>query len=875
MLFYVGIIFFSATVESLNVEVRLNQTNMSTDLKILHNAAIPFVLSLPSEDVLEDNGSSVENIGKGISRYISEGLFSAIEAMRDEAADQQQGTTTSAWVLATDILGPTWFSKVGDGHLPSGIAPQLLTHIALTPARCRSSALFTARMWKDLPNAVDQMSSQILSPRWRLSSFGLEALCDPTAYHLAPILNTLNAFEMMMTSIFFAAAEVSNQPAAGLTPAIAMDQYLDANNPASTLGIGLALARAERIVCLFCGTLASIVAWKRRVHQRSGGRILPSITHSPEEGLEENILDRAASFVNPRGSEEVIEGYSSPFLQATLMNNRGYAVPSIKLTLVTVLLSKRFLPAFEGSFYETILGTRVLSHLAPLMSAEYGYLLARADALAVKRMVDDSQTLPPICQIEKQRRNRLSEIERRAEAAIPKGVSIIDPYRDSDPSGRKKSVDTRGVDDFHREVRRVMDSRPNLSVEEAVKTIFGSPQTHGRQLVFSNFAGTGLPSVSLYCLWNFMALATGGRVTIRPDKTIPYPVVGRLCRRLLAQCLLIDFHAILRCSKCSAGIVAKTNDAFGFVDTLRHGQDAEIRAKTNRAFGHKARTVIDGFRSMLQLRWADPPYTAENGRVQLAAVDYKTELLLKDNPTLYTDLQLTSSQQSKGYALFAVYALLASALVLEEGHGTVSARHKHSTKWADTVMTVLGRSPSINNEHRPSEQEKELRKTYPTPIDDKDNDLLCFAAVWALRNAVRMRRNVQNKINPGFPGAPLPLINALDGNEDSLQRILDHPALRPEFERHNHRISIVFSAFEHLITAREGDTAHGWTVSAALRKLGQSREGHNSDVKGYANHTHPFADRGELYWSADRLQQLSKDDLSILNAFPLTEYDLD
>lgn len=133
---------------------------------------------------------------------------------------------------------------------------------------------------------------------------------------------------------------------------------------------------------------------------------------------------------------------------------------------------------------------------------------------------------------------------------------------------------------------------------------------------------------------------------------------------------------------------------------------------------------------------------------------------------------------------------------------------------------------------------------------------------------------MQSRINPGFPGAPLPLINALDGNEDSLQRILEHPALRPESERHNRRISIVFSAFEHFIAAREGDTAHGWAVSAALRKLGQSRGGQNSKVKGHANHTHPFVDRGELYWSADRLQHLSRDDLSILNAFPLTEFDL-
>lgn len=842
---------------------------MSAGLKILHDAAIPFVLSLPSEDALEDNGSPIEDIGRGHHRYISEGLFSAIEAMRDEATDRHQGPE-SAWVLATDILGPTWFSRVGDGNLPSGIAPRLLTHIALTPARCLGSALFTARMWKDLPDAVDQMSRQILSPRWRLSSYGLEALCDPAAFHMTPILNTMNAFEMMMTSTFFAAAEVSNQPT-GTTPTIAMDQYLDANNPGSTLGIGLALARIERIVCLFCGTLAGIVAWKRRVHQRSGGRTLPSITHPPRDGLEEDILDRAATFVSPRGTEETSEYSSSPFLQATLMNNRGYAVPSIKLTLVTVLLSKRFLPAFEGSFYETILGTKVLSHLAPLMSAEYGYLLARADALAAKRMVSDSQT---ISETEKQRRNRLSEMERRAEAAIPKGVSIIDPYRDPDPSGRKKPVDTRGVDDFHREVRRVMDSRPDFSVEEAVKTIFGSPQTNGRQLIFSNFAGTGLPDVSLYCLWNFMSLATGGRATIRPDKTIPNPIVGRLCRRLLAQCLLIDFHAILRCSRCSAGIVAKTNDAFSFVDTLRHGQDADVRAKINKAFGPNTNTVVDGFRSLIQLRWADPPYTAENGRVQLASVDHKTELLLKDNPALYTDLQLTSSHRSKGYALFAVYALLASALVRGGERGDVNARHRYSIKWANAVMSVLGRSPSIDNRNRSSEQEDALREAHFTPTEDRDSDLLCFAAVWALRNAVRMRRIVQSRINPGFPGAPLPLINALDGNEDSLQRILEHPALRPESERHNRRISIVFSAFEHFIAAREGDTAHGWAVSAALRKLGQSRGGQNSKVKGHANHTHPFVDRGELYWSADRLQHLSRDDLSILNAFPLTEFDL-
>lgn len=771
--------------------------------KILHTVTSRFVLALPSEDAETDLSP------RG---YVSEGLLNTLIAMNKK-------TDSSLWALATDVLGPTWFSEKS-GY--SKTAP-LRTHVAMTPEACEASSLFARNAWQSLPDAVESVSAKVLSPHWRLSSIGLEVLSDTTSLNATPLLNAFNAFEVMMESAFFSAWDLANSNSNEGFSSVAMDTSL---MRATSQNISnLILARLDRIVSLFCHTLVGIVAWKRNVFDRLEGMRVPSIVTRPHDHLEEEILERVDRFVRQRKES------------ATLMRGEDYAVPSIKTTAVVVGDTENFLPFFRGAFYDTVLGSRVMDKLEPLLSAEYGFVLARAETFRLSTAAEN--------EVEKKRRAALSESERRAEDAVPKGVTVF-PYET-----KAGEWDTRGVDDLHREVKREMKNDPSLSVEDAVKIIFN------RQLLFSNFAITRARGVAVfYCLWNMLFLAAGIKAMSTPSCISS----GRMRRRLLVDNILLDFHALLRCPTCSVGIAVKMSDSFAFVDTLRHGREEDVIHKMKRAFGdtvlqfkdHPAK-LQEAFKSLLELRWPETPHTATVGRKKLAEVDRQTQMLYLKDKAEFTKIQMVSSQRAVGYALFGVYALLASSLYDDDDSDDVKS---NSPSWLQTVDSVLRASPTGTGMKNPRGL---------TPPQTRVNDLLCAAGVWSLRNAVRMKRWVLSKYDSGFPGAPLPLINVLGGNEVWLERIMEHPALNAPSDG---TVSDIFAQFQDHVDAARGNVSLSYAVYAALSALGRKVSSSSA-----GRDTHPFSDRGDMVWSASRIEAMTKEELSALVVFPLTEYD--
>ncbi|XP_076037225.1 uncharacterized protein LOC143022764 [Oratosquilla oratoria] len=732
------------------------------------------ILGLTSEDV----ENSILASRKKQQRYASEALLKSLQAMETYDA------STPVRTLATDIFGST-----------STLAP-------LTPERCTESPLFTKNTWNTISDAVNDISKQVLNPHWRLSSVGLQVLGDTVELTTTPLLNAFNAFEWMMQCAILAAAN-NNESNYHQHPSAVLDREL-VRTTYSDFG-RLVSARLDRIVSLFCYTLVSVVAWKRDIYDKSNGVETP-VRVRPDDDLEVEILERIDRFVLPGCGSAIAH---------------KYAASSIKRTAIAITATgaETAAPAFEGAFYDTVLGNQVMGKLIPLLSDEYAFLLKKVENLVAAAPVDAT------------RRASLSESERRAEDAVPKAVNI-GPHKMM--SGE---LDTRGVEAFHREVKRQMKDDPNLTVEKAVDAIFST-----RQLLFSNFAITGAYSTAVYyCLWNFMFLAAG-------TATVPRVPERRVCRRLLTDLILLDFHSLLLCPKCSIGIIHKATESFDFVDALKYGTEEQVERKMTRAFGYYNEgptSVQDCFKTLLGLKWS-PPHTSHEGNRQLVEFDNKLiQLSLDNNNVDYTKKQIDMAQKAVGYAFFGIYALLASALYTAD-----------DDKFIDSTATkcVLNNTPRGGGD----------------PIGaaprSKDNDLLCVAGVWALRNAVRMRKSVIGLQNPGFP---LPLINVLNGNEDWLDRILNHPALDAPTDS---VVTDVFAQFDKYMDARRGNTSLG----AALRMLNDDDDAaaaHKPAVERNVNDTHPFAMRGDMVWSASRVQTMSRDDLSALAAFPMTEYD--
>ena len=723
-------------------------------------------LVLPSEN--EENSIFVAGSS---SEYASEGLVRTLRAMKTDS-----GSRPPLRVVATNIFGPTWYGERGG---------------CITPERCRNSHLFVRNSWRDIGDAVEDLSGRAASPHWRLSSAGLRVLGRTVTLGEAPLLNALNAFETMMSSAIFTAFD-SSDPVSGLSAAV-LNRERELARVFHGGDLGLLIAtRLDRIVFLFCHTLAGIVAWKREAAAAAalaGG----ATARPPPSGLEADILERAERFVSP-GCESVAR-----------VRGKEYAVPGIKATAVgATRASGSDLPAFEGAFYDTVLGNRVMEKLTPLVSAEYSRLLDRAEEDATAAAGDPEPAA--VAETRARRRAAVSEADRRILDAVPRGV-VVGPFEKANGEW-----DARGLEDLRREVGRETKDDPSLAVEAAVARVIAK-----RQLLYSNFAVTkARPLTMFYCLWNYMFLAAGGAAVRRPSGARS----GRACRRLLADAVLLDFHALLRCPACSTGILRKVENSFDAVNSLRYGTEAGAARVMAHAFGEYEQgptSLQDSFKRLLRTRWpGPPPHTADAGDRRLAQEDRETELAFENEEGAnYSGAQMRSEQQQRsvGYALLGIYALLASSLYDDDD----------------------------------DDDDEETAVESPDP-----SDLLCVAGVWALRNAVRMGKRA-------LPGHPLPLINFLDENEDWLDRITRHPALSAPADD---VVNDAFAKFEDFAIGPFGSS-----VSAPLRGTGGPEV-----LERRRNSSHPFSPRGDLVWSMERIDAMGPDDLAALESFPMTEY---
>ena len=171
-------------------------------------------------------------------------------------------------------------------------------------------------------------------------------LADIRFLKQVPILNLLNGFEYMMGNVFKSAAEFLFHPK--IRQSFLVDDYtLTKNNSTYT---DIAIARVRRIIALFSYTLIDVLNWKCKISKR--------------------IRDLKLSSFFPSVPPKDCEFYTD-LIQLIIKHVKKILREN---TILTVAISKKDACVVKndtGTFYESVLGYRIMSMLSVIIFAEY------------------------------------------------------------------------------------------------------------------------------------------------------------------------------------------------------------------------------------------------------------------------------------------------------------------------------------------------------------------------------------------------------------------------------------------------------------------------------------------------------------------------
>ena len=631
------------------------------------------------------------------------------ESKRDVAAREyvSEGLYTTAVILNSDHVNVpiVLSSNILDRTKIPGIS------IGQGPATKRS---FDQAVIDDDILSLDEMASRVVSPSCRLSERAAEGLTDFGFLKHAPILNLLNGFEYMMNNVLRSAADLVVYPQ-NKRPACLVDSVL-LRNESSTAD--LAVRRARRVMALFSYALIDILKWKKVMSKRMRDRGLPPFPsmphHAPYDYLIQLITERGTEFIGELTEEDVKPSTTAVFAVAVALAEDGV------------------FPRISGTFYESILGYKIMSMLSVLISAEYGTLISR-----ITRVNSAVQ----------------SNLDKRQHDYL--GVAV-----DLEPTTPDKDVDVVIKEALHREVVKTMKEYSLTSPAAAIAKMCSI-----RQPFFSNFSitrvrpGKSAVRFSMYVMWNTLFLATGG-LTSSIAKT------NSARSHLLLSFFLKDLHALFDCTRCEYGFMIKTLDTFLMWEKEKSNAgegDKELRKVLAAALQSLTMKIVDPQTKTVGqlvhniLAYINPgddlnaATLAVTGKLRIRKLDGDVRELYTSNHEEYTAQGSKYVAVSKGFAALTFYLLYSSAATAPRLLNTAVTL---SSKLDKAVILMLARWGNLRFP---------TRNMWQGGINDENSSpLLAFASIWALRNGVRARRYVHDPSNTTFvPGRPLTLLEAL------------------------------------------------------------------------------------------------------------------
>ena len=848
--------------------------------------------------------------------YVSEGLYATAVALN---TDQNKKLI----VLSSDIMGPTWFSdttQTFNAEVTTGSGPA-------TKEKYRE-AVASGRIL-----ALDEMMSRVIDPTWRLTEAAAEEMTDFGFLKQTPVLNLLNGFENMMDNVFRSAADL----VASSSSSSSAKSELGSNHKRSswivdtgillkdgsdnTSTADVAVGRARRVVALFCYTLIDILKWKEVISERVMLRGLSPFKSMPPDAPYSQLI----ALIEERG-RKFIEGLTEEDSGGDLTT----LIPSVTAVLASAVAAAEdgFLPRISGTFYESILGYEIMSLLSTLIAAEYNSLISRiAEKRAsvtsrLEKYVADASlgiSSENITEAEKrwikkeqERRGGLEAWKRAAENSF-KTHKFLGSAIDIEPAFSTSNNSDAALKALHREVNREMK---RYAVQNPVE-VLESKVVSARQPLFSNFSvmrvrpSDSAARFSMYVLWNTLFLATGGL-------TSATAVVDGIRSRLLVNFFLKDLHALFSCTRCEYGFVMKTFETFSIweKEKISPGEGRRVLqkylgaalsalrqdSKSASSSPNGVNNCVGGLIHEILAFANDDDQTlaaglAVTGKNRLKKMDSVVRSLHTKDKQAYAEEGAEYVLVSKGFTALAFYLLYASV-------ATSPKLPRKTTSSLDRAVILLLarwgnlRFPTLNLWHNEN--------------DERSSSLLAYAAFWALRNAVRARRNVDDPTNTTFvPGRPLTLLEALPSmrNRDAIlsnsyilsgnintQKLMWKALEELETESEvwsagsnenvrKARHDMKFNALRRSELVKEPagvvPTTSSYSVSTVLfppqrRKKfeGQSKAVTPVDDKGKKQATHPLAAVGQISLSVDDLKRFSKETYAMLPSFPLTPFDI-
>lgn len=723
--------------------------------------------------------------------YVSEGLYATARVLN---SDQDYAPT----VLSSDIFGPTWFTE-DQQPFNTGIS---------TGRGPATKGNFNRAVTQGDILSLDEMTSRVIDPSWRLTERAAEELTDFGFLKQAPILNLLNGFEYMMDNVFRSAAGLvasSCDLQKEKRSSWSVDDIMALKNKSSIVDV--AVARARRVVALFSYTLIDILKWKKAISERVQFLKRPSFSsmplHAPYDHLIQLITERGTKF---------IEGLTEEGEDVCV----DTSVPSVTEILAAAVASAKdgFFPRVSGTFYESILGYTIMSMLSVLISAEYDTLISKTTRAGKtvhghleKYVLDSTIEIPSEnvterekkwIRAERKRRDGLEDWEREAEEAFKRN-EYLGAVIDLEPTANNDDVAIKAM---HREVGRIMKKYSIINPVAAVAKVCS---TSIRQPFFSNFSvmrvrpGDSAARFSMYVMWNTLFLATGGLTSSKA-------ATNSVRSRLLLNFFLKDLHALFKCTRCEYGFMIKIIDTFSMWEKeksnvgegekeLREVLDAALQSLTTTTMTPTASLQNNTMNTVGQLIHSILAYMNPGDKLHVTAlaVTGNTRIRNQDNIVRklyisdrrkYIDQVLKYVTVSRGFAALAFYLLYSSAATAPQLSKNVASELDRA------VIRLLARWGSLKiPTHNLWREGKD---------DETSSPLLAFAGIWALRNAVRARRSVDDPL--GFvPGRPLTLLEALSSIE-KLTAVLNNKYVLP---KNIDSQKLVWKAIEELETESE------------------------------------------------------------------------
>lgn len=632
-------------------------------------------------------------------------------------------------VISSDYLGPTWFLE----------DPAAKTELVDGLKKGKSLS------YHDMEGSLMPSSHTYLDPKWVLSENACCLLTDFKFVKHVPVLTILNAFEDAANNTVKSAAAVASASGVGQGE----DGGIEFDRLRDMIGVGaiditlmrengaslqeLVVGRFRRCVALLCYTLIETLLWKSKIINTNCTSIPASVRY---DELAASVKKRCDTFLRGEGEQ-------------TIDDSGKYAIPSITTFMALAAsgqLAPSNFPKIVGSFYEVVLGRSIMMRLNAVVAGEYFHLINTVERTAppsshhrLERLVEGEVSMKDKwaatkhelrwVELERERRrNKRTRQQAAMEMSMPSRAVIIRSLLNIETG----TLETDALRFLYDELLyEKFESIPS----GAVKRLFT-----GRKILHENFKVSFNPLFSFYSLWNWMFIATGALFNSSPNP---------MTKNILVNVLAKDMHALLLCNICQTGCVHKANETCRAYEDIKAGKSSLLMNLEDAYYTLNERnldrdTGVGGDEAMSKAVDA----VLSTGR-DIVEADREIETMDKMALRSYS---VRAVHASNGFASLGLFSLFYSVQTDELADSDLELIHLLN-RWtvSSNVLYKTTRGFMIDDKEGDQQQDKGRRD-----FTERERSVIAFIGVWALRNAVRARRNVQD-IEYSKPGAPMPL----------------------------------------------------------------------------------------------------------------------